>query len=64
MGLTVDTTAAWRVEVEEPVIETALDWLDDNGDDHGICEDLDQDVPEDIQFHVESVSVPPTEPQS
>jgi hypothetical protein len=60
----IDTTAAWRVEVEEPVIETALDWLEDSGDDHGISEDLDQDVPEDIQFHAESASVPPIEPQS
>jgi hypothetical protein len=60
----IDTTAAWRVEVEEPVIETALDWLEDSGDDHGISEDLDQDVPEDIQFHAESASVPPAEPQS
>ena len=40
----IDTTAAWRVEVEEPVTETALDWLEDSGDDHGIYEDLDQDV--------------------
>jgi hypothetical protein len=60
----IDTTVAWRVEVEEPVIETALDWLEDSGDDHGISEDLDQDVPEDIQFHAESASVPPAEPQS
>ena len=60
----IDTTVAWRVEVEEPVIETALDWLEDSGDDHGIFEDLDQDVLEDIQFHVESASVPPVEPQS
>jgi hypothetical protein len=55
----IDTTDAWRVEVEEPVIETALDWLEDSGDDHGISEDLDQDVSEDIQFHAESASVPP-----
>jgi hypothetical protein len=60
----IDTTAAWRVEVEEPVIETALDWLVDSGDDHGISEDLDQDVLEDIQFHGESASVPPAERQS
>jgi hypothetical protein len=43
-------------------LEATLDWLEDSGDDHGISEDLDQDVPEDIQFHVESASVPPTEP--
>jgi hypothetical protein len=60
----IDTTATWRVEVEEPIIETALDWLQDSGDDHGISEDLDQDVSEDIQFHVESASVPPAERQS
>jgi hypothetical protein len=60
----IDTTAAWRVEVEEPVIETALDWLEDSYDDHGISEELDQDVPEDIQFHTESASVPPSEPHS
>jgi hypothetical protein len=36
----IDTTAAWRVEVEEPVTETALDWLEDSGDDHGIYEDF------------------------
>jgi hypothetical protein len=40
----IDTTGAWRVEVEEPVIDTTLDWLEDSGDDHGISEDLDQDV--------------------
>jgi hypothetical protein len=60
----IDTTAAWRVEVEEPVIETTLDWLEDSDDDHGISEALDQDVLEDIQFHAESASVPPVEPQS
>jgi hypothetical protein len=60
----IDTTAAWRGEVEEPVIETALDWLEDSGDDHGISEDLDQDVSEDIQFHAESASVPPPERES
>jgi hypothetical protein len=60
----IDTTVAWRVEVEEPVIETALDWLKDSGDDHGISKDLDQDVLEDIQFHAESASLPPTNPQS
>jgi hypothetical protein len=60
----IDTTIAWRAEVEEPVIETALDWVEDSGDDHGISEDLDHDVPEDIQFHAESTSVPPAEPQS
>ena len=57
----IDTIVAWRVEVEEPVIETTLDWLEDSGDDHGISEDLDQDVSKDIQFHAESASVPPTE---
>jgi len=58
-------TIAWRVEVEEHVIETALYWLEeDNDDDHGIFEELDQDVPEDIQFHAEFASVPPVEPQS
>jgi hypothetical protein len=41
----IDTTAAWRVEVEEHVIDTALYWPEDSGDDHGISEDLDQDVP-------------------
>jgi hypothetical protein len=60
----IDTIAAWRGEVEEPVIETALDWLEDSGDDHGIFEDLDQDVSEDIQFHAESASVPPPERES
>jgi hypothetical protein len=43
----IDTTAAWRVEVEEPVTETAIDWLEDSGDDHGISEYLDQFVSED-----------------
>jgi hypothetical protein len=57
----IGTTVAWRAEVEEPVIETALDWLKDSGDDHGIFEDLDQAVLENIQFHAESASVPPTE---
>ena len=60
----IDTTIAWRVEVEEPVIETALDWLEDSDDDHGISEELDQNALKVIQFHAESVSVPPTEPQS
>jgi hypothetical protein len=44
----IDTTIAWRLEVEEPVIETALDWLEDSVDDHDISEELDQDVPKDI----------------
>nr|ADE75983.1 unknown [Picea sitchensis] len=60
----IDTTAAWRVEVEEPVAENALDWLEDSGDDHGIFEDLDHDVSEDIQFHAKSASVPPAERES
>jgi hypothetical protein len=58
----IDTIVAWRVEVEESVIETALDWLEDSDDDHGISEEMDHDVPEDIQFHAKSVSVSPTEP--
>jgi hypothetical protein len=61
----IDTTATWRVEVEKHVTETALDLLEeDSDDDHGIYEEMDQDVPEDIQFHAETVSVPPTKPQS
>jgi len=60
----IDTTAAWRVEVEDPVTENTLDWLEDSADDHGISEDLDQDVSEDIPFHVESASVPPAERES
>jgi hypothetical protein len=60
----IDTTIAWRVEVKEHIIETTLDWLDDSYDDHGISEELDQDVPEDIQFHAKSASVPPAKTQS
>ena len=26
----IDTTATWRVEIEEPIMETALDWLEDD----------------------------------
>ena len=59
-----DTIVAWRVEVEDPVTENTLDWLEDSADDHGISEDLDQDVSEDIQFHAESASVPPAERES
>ena len=63
----INTTVTWMVEVEEPVIETILDWLEDSDDDHGISEELDHDVPkdipEDIQFHAESAKVPPAEPQ-
>jgi hypothetical protein len=60
----IDTSIAWRVEVKEPVIETTLEWLEDSDDDHGIFEEMDQDVPEDIQFHADSASVPPAKPQS
>ena len=34
----IDTTAAWRVESEDPVMEVALDWLKadhDTDSDHG-----------------------------
>jgi hypothetical protein len=38
----IDTIVAWRVEVEEPVIEIALDWLEeDNDDDHDISKEFD-----------------------
>jgi hypothetical protein len=38
----IDTTTAWRVEVEEPVIETSLDWLEeDSDDDHDISKEFD-----------------------
>ncbi len=33
----IDTTAAWRVEAEEPVMEDAPNWLEEDGDeDHSI----------------------------
>ena len=64
----IDTTAAWRVESEEPIMEAAPDWLEDDHDDdsdHEISEDLDEHVPEDdYEIHAESTSVPPPEPQS
>ena len=26
----IDTTAAWRAEIEEPIMEVAPDWLEDD----------------------------------
>ena len=60
----IDTTAAWRAECEDPVMEVALDWLEDVHDtdnDHGDdthTEALDEHVPIPEEFHTESGSVP------
>ena len=60
----IDTTAAWRVECEEPVMEVAPDWLEDDHDtdsDHGDdthTENLDEHVPVPEEFHTDSGSVP------
>ena len=59
----IDTTAAWRVECEEPIMEAAPDWLEDDHDTGDDTEAPDEDVP-DFQFHTGSSSVPPSEPQS
>ena len=59
----IDTTAAWRVECEEPIMEAAPDWLEDDHDTGDDTEALDEDVPDfpnfpDFQFHTQSSSVP------
>ena len=60
----IDTTAAWRAECEEPVMEVAPDWLDDDHDtdsDHSVdthTEALDRDVPVSEEFHTKSGSMP------
>ena len=59
----IDTTAAWRVECEEPVMEAAPHWLEEEDIQHD-TEALDEDVPLPEDFHTEYVSVPPSEPQS
>ena len=53
----IDTTAAWRAECEEPVMEVAPDWLEDdhdtdsdNGDDTH-TEALDEHVQVLEEFH-------------
>jgi hypothetical protein len=62
----IDTTAAWRVECEEPIMESAPDWLEDDHDTGDDTEALDEDVPDfpDFQFHTQSSSVPSSVPQS
>ena len=63
----IDTTAAWRAECEEPVMEVALDWLEDVHDtdnDHGDdthTKALDEHVPAPEEFHTEFGSVPQSE---
>jgi len=60
----IDTTAAWRAEAEEPVMEDAPDWLEeDDVEDHAISEELDEHVAasEGFQSHAESGNVPPDE---
>jgi len=62
----IDTTAAWRVECEEPIMEAAPDWLEDDHDTGDDTEAPDEDVPDfpDFQFHTQSSSVPSSVPQS
>ena len=62
----IDTTGAWSVESEEPVMEVALDWLEvdhftdsDHGDD---TKALDEDIPVLEEFHIEFGSVPQSDP--
>jgi len=64
----IDTTAAWRAECEEPVMEVAPDWLEDDhatdsdhGETHTVSEDLDEHVPVPEEFHTDSGSVPQSE---
>jgi len=62
----IDTTAAWRVECEEPIMESAPDWLEDDHDTGDDTAALDEDVPDfpDFQFHTQCSSVPSSVPQS
>jgi hypothetical protein len=62
MRLTPLLHGGWRLR--NLLLRNTLDWLEDSADDHGISEDLDQDVSEDIPFHAESASVPPAERES
>ena len=59
----IDTTVAWRAECEEPAMEVAPNWLEDDHDtdsDHGDShtEALDEHVPVLEEFHTDFGSVP------
>ena len=59
----IDTSVAWRAECEEPVMEVAPDWLEDDHDtdsDYGDThiEALDEHVPVPEEFPIDSGSVP------
>jgi len=48
----IDTTAAWRVECEEPIMEATPDWLEDDHDTGDDTEAPDEDVPIFSRFSV------------
>ena len=53
----IDTIVAWRMEIDDPIIEATLDWLeDDHADTPDELAELDEDVLE--ATHTEARSVP------
>ena len=51
----IDTTAAWRVEIEEPIMEATPDWLEDD------TQDMETETWDDEWLDASEI-VPPPEP--
>jgi len=51
----IDTTAAWRAEIEEPIMEVAPDWLEDD------TQDMETETWDDEWLDASEI-VPPPEP--
>ena len=51
----IDTTAAWRAEIEEPIMEAAPDWLEDD------TQDMETETWDDEWLDASKI-VPPPEP--
>ena len=51
----IDTTAAWRAEIEEPIMEAAPDWLEDD------TQDMETETWDDEWLDASEI-VPPSEP--
>ena len=51
----IDTTAAWRAEIEEPIMEEAPDWLEDD------TQDMETETWDDEWLDASEI-VPPPEP--
>ena len=51
----IDTTAAWRAKIEEPIMEVAPDWLEDD------TQDMETETWDDEWLDASEI-VPPPEP--